>query len=82
MVTFKFDPDRITVNEIMTIEESGKLSTTVRVLFRHVYNEQKDEYLPEEEGEELVRSLTATELTEALQALVEAAQGPDIDPKS
>jgi hypothetical protein len=78
-ITLKFDENRITLGDLLRLEERANLRATMEVLSNHMVNGD-GEYLPAEEGFKALEGMTVVELRRASEAFVEAAKGSD-DPK-
>lgn len=71
-IRFKVDVDAMTVDDLIALEEEGKLSSTKKLLAGMVLKDgTDDQYVPLEEGMAIVGAMSLGELLRSQQGLVD-----------
>lgn len=79
-VNIVYDEDRMTIDDVMTVEEAETTRERMLVMAKFVQNGD-GKYVTPEEGFELLRNFTVGELRKASEQIAAAAKGQDVSPK-
>lgn len=79
-VQIVYDEDRLTIDDIMTLEEAKTTRERIHVLAKLVQN-GNGAYVEQEDGFQALRQFTVGELRKASEQIAAAARGQDVGPK-